>query len=183
MDCLCGKRKTPEQMVRRNQRALARAMRDLERERQTLQMQEKKIVAEIKKMAKAGHMDAVKIMAKDLVRTRRHIKKFMVMRANIQAVSFKMHTLKSNGAMAQAMKGVTRAMAAMNQQVGVLGPKCRLYACELEEQSEITDVKEEVMNDAIDDAVGDEGDEEEESDAIVSQVLDELGLGLADKLS
>ncbi|XP_061437233.1 charged multivesicular body protein 2a-like [Lethenteron reissneri] len=123
MDCLCGKRKTPEQMVRRNQRALARAMRDLERERQTLQTQEKKIVAEIKKMAKSGHMDAVKIMAKDLVRTRRHIKKFMVMRANIQAVSLKMHTLKSNGAMAQAMKGVTRAMAAMNQQVGV-GPRC-----------------------------------------------------------
>ena len=33
--------------------------------------------------------DAVKIMAKDLVRTRRYVKKFILMRANIQAVSLK----------------------------------------------------------------------------------------------
>merc|ERR1719507_1483477 len=31
-------------------------------------------------MAKAGQMDAVKIMAKDLVRTRKAIKKFMLMK-------------------------------------------------------------------------------------------------------
>ena len=49
-------------------------------------------------------MDAVKIMAKDLVRTRRYIKKFMIMKANIQAVSLKIQTLKSQNAMAQAMK-------------------------------------------------------------------------------
>ena len=61
--------------------------------------------------------DAVKIMAKDLVRTRRYVKKFMLMRANIQAVSLKLQTLKSNDAMAQAMKGVTKAMMAMNKQV------------------------------------------------------------------
>ena len=61
--------------------------------------------------------DAVKIMAKDLVRTRRYVKKFIMMKANIQAVSLKIQTLKSNDAMAQAMKGVTKAMATMNKQV------------------------------------------------------------------
>lgn len=44
------------------------------------------------------------------------------------------------------------------------------------------DMKEEIMNDAIDDAM--EGDDdEEESDAVVNQVLDELGLQLNDTLS
>merc|ERR1740124_685955 len=38
-------------------------------------------------MAKAGQMDAVKIMAKDLVRTRQYVKKFMLMKANIQGRS------------------------------------------------------------------------------------------------
>merc|ERR1719391_755345 len=61
-------------------------------------------------MAKAGQMDAVKIMAKDLVRTRKAIKKFMLMKANIQAVSLKIQTLKSQNSMAQAMKGVTKEM-------------------------------------------------------------------------
>ena len=59
-------------------------------------------------------------MAKDLVRTRRYVKKFILMRANIQAVSLKIQTLKSNDAMAQAMKGVTRAMTAMNKQARLL---------------------------------------------------------------
>ena len=49
-------------------------------------------------------MDSVKIMAKDLVRTRWYVKKFMLMKANIQAVSLKIQTLKSQNAMAQAMK-------------------------------------------------------------------------------
>lgn len=39
------------------------------------------------------------------------------MRANIQAVALKIQTLKSNNAMANAMKGVTKAMQTMNSQV------------------------------------------------------------------
>lgn len=58
-------------------------------------------------------------MAKDLVRTRRYVRKFVLMRANIQAVSLKIQTLKSNNSMAQAMKGVTKAMGTMNRQVGL----------------------------------------------------------------
>ncbi|KRZ41259.1 Charged multivesicular body protein 2a, partial [Trichinella pseudospiralis] len=158
LDFLFGRRKTPQEMLRQNQRALNRAMRDLDREKMHLENQEKKIIIDIKKMAKAGQMDAVKVMAKDLVRTRRYVKKFIMMRANIQAVSLKIQTLKSQDAMAQAMKGVTKAM--MN----------------------LMEMKEEMMNDAIDDAMADEGDEEE-TDAIVSQVLDELGIQFNEELN
>merc|ERR1719499_904944 len=131
-------------------------------------------------MAKAGQMDAVKIMAKDLVRTRRYVKKFMLMRANIQAVSLKIQTLKSQNAMAQAMKGVTKAMMNMNKQMKL--PEIQKIMQEIEKQSEIMDMKEEMMSDVIDDALGDE-DDEEESDAIVTQVLDELGLQMTDQIT
>merc|ERR1711893_568082 len=130
-------------------------------------------------MAKQGQMDAVRIMAKDLVRTRRYVKKFMLMRANIQAVSLKIQTLKSQSAVAQAMKGVTKAMGNMNKQMKM--PEIQKIMMEFEKQSEIMDMKGEMMEDAIDDVMGDEEDEEE-SDAIVAQVLDELGLQLNDKL-
>merc|ERR1711899_320281 len=114
-------------------------------------------------MAKQGQMDAVKIMAKDLVRTRRYVKKFMLMRANIQAVSLKIQTLKSQSAMANAMKGVTKAMGSMNKQM------------------KLPEIQKIMMEYEIDDVMGDEEDEDE-SDAIVNQVLDELGLQLNDKL-
>merc|ERR1719393_459938 len=123
-------------------------------------------------MAKQGQMDAVKIMAKDLVRTRRYVKKFMLMRANIQAVSLKIQTLKSQNAMAQAMKGVTKAMMNMNKQMKL--PEIQKIMQEFEKQSEIMDMKEEMMSDVID---------EEESDNIVTQVLDELGLQMTDQIT
>lgn len=56
MSFLFGKKETPEQMLRNNQRALNKAMRDLDRERTHLEQQEKKVVADIKKMAKQGQM-------------------------------------------------------------------------------------------------------------------------------
>ena len=91
----------------------------------------------------------------------------MLMRANIQAVSLKIQTLKSQNSMAQAMKGVTKAMMNMNKQMKL--PEIQKIMQEFEKQSEIMDMKEEMMSDVIDDALGDE-DDEEEGDAIVSQV-------------
>ena len=55
---------TPDEMLRKNQRALNKAMRELDRERAKMEQQEKKIIIDIKKMAKQGQMDAVKVMAK-----------------------------------------------------------------------------------------------------------------------
>lgn len=111
-------------------------------------------------------------MARDLVRTRRYCKKFMLMKANIQAVSLKIQTLRSQNAMAQAMKGVTRAMASMNRQLNL--PQIQRILQEFEKQSEIMDMKEEMMNDAIDDAM--EGDEDEEERYLLSYDVLEVWL-------
>lgn len=125
-------------------------------------------------------MDSVKIMAKDLVRTRRYIKKFVLMKANIQAISLKVQTLKSQNSMAQAMRGVTRALQSMNRQMNL--PQISRIMQEFEKQSDMMDMKEDMMNEVIDDAMGDE-EEEEETDAVVKQVLDELGVQLNQQLS
>lgn len=67
-----GKRMTPQERLRKHQRALERTQRELDRERVKLENQEKKLVADIKKSAKNGQVGACKIQAKDLVRTRRY---------------------------------------------------------------------------------------------------------------
>lgn len=180
MDWLFGRKKTPDEMLRQNQRMLNKAIRELDRERAKLEQQEKKLIMDIKKMAKDNQMDAVKVMAKDLVRTRRYVKKFILMKTNIQAVSLKVQTLKSQNSMAMAMKGVTRALGSMNKQMNL--PQIQRIMQEFEKQSEIMDMKEDMMNDVIDDAIGDE-DDEEESEAVVTQILDELGVVLNQQLS
>ena len=69
------------------------------------------------------------------------------MKANIQAVSLKIQTLKSQNAMAQAMRGVTRAMMAMNKQMNL--PQIQKIMMEFEKQSEIMGMKEEFMTEAM----------------------------------
>lgn len=56
LEWLFGRKKTPEEMLRQNQRALNKAMRDLDRERSKMEQQEKKVIADIKNMAKKGQM-------------------------------------------------------------------------------------------------------------------------------
>jgi len=76
--------------------------------------------------------------------------------------------------MAEAMKGVTKAMGQMNRQLNL--PALQKIMQEFERQNERMEMTTEVMGDAIDDAL--EGDEEEETDQLVSQVLDEIGVDL-----
>lgn len=179
MEWLFGRKKTPAEMLRENQRMLKKSQRELEREKTTLERQEKKLMADIKKTAKEGQMESVKIMAKDLVRTRKHKQKMMMMKTQIQAVSLKIQTLKSVSTMADAMKGVTKAMIRMNKQMNI--PQMKQIMDEFEKQAEIMDMKQEVMDDAIDEAM-DDGEEEEQTEMEVSKVMDELGLTMAGEI-
>ncbi|KAG2444035.1 hypothetical protein HYH02_009233 [Chlamydomonas schloesseri] len=174
LEALFGKKKTPAEMLRENKRQLDKAIRELDRERMSLQQQEKKTIAEIKKMAKEGQMDAVKVMAKSLVRNRHAVTKMYGLKSELQAVSLRLATLKSTQAMADAMRGATKAMRAMNRRLNL--PNLQNIMREFERQNERMEMTSEMMGDAVDDALQDEG-EEEETDNLVSQVLDEIGIG------
>ena len=89
MEMIFGSRKTPAELLKQHQRALQKATRELDRERTKMEQQEKKLISDIKKTAKQGQMNACKVMAKDLVRTRRYIQKFYQMRTQLQAVSLR----------------------------------------------------------------------------------------------
>jgi division protein CdvB (Snf7/Vps24/ESCRT-III family) len=77
--------------------------------------------------------------------------------------------------MSEAMRGATKAMGSMNRQMNL--PKIQQIMMEFEKESELMDMKDEMMGDAIDDAMEEE-DDEEESDEIVSKVLDEIGINI-----
>ncbi|KAH8829697.1 vacuolar sorting protein DID4 [Flagelloscypha sp. PMI_526] len=180
-ETLFGRTVTPAERLRQHQRALAKAQRELDRERTKLEQSEKKLVMDIKKSAKAGQMNACKVMAKDLVRTRRYVQKFYAMRTQLQAVGLRIQTLRSNQQMADAMRGATRAMGAMNR--GLNLPAIQKIMTEFERENAMMDMKEEMMSDAVDDVMENEEDEEEESDQILKQVLEEIGVDLNQQLT
>ncbi|KAJ9064411.1 ESCRT-III subunit protein did4 [Entomophthora muscae] len=102
------------------------------------------------------------------------------MKTQLQAVGLKIQTLRSTQQMSEAMKGATMAMKSMNSKLNL--PGIQKVMMEFERESEIMDMKEEMMNDVIDDVMDDEMNEEEETDLIVSQVLDEIGISLGQSL-
>lgn len=175
MAWLFGKKKTPQELLRENKRMLDKAIREVDRERMQLQNSEKKLIMEIKKLAKQNQMDAVKVLAKSLVRNRHAVTKLYQLKSQLQAVSLRIQTLKSTQSMADAMRGATKAMGAMNKRMNL--PALQKIMMEFERQNERMEMTQEIMGDAIDDAMEGEG-EEEESEELVNQVLDEIGINL-----
>eukprot|EP00708_Paratrimastix_pyriformis_P004782 GAFH01003710.1.p1 GENE.GAFH01003710.1~~GAFH01003710.1.p1 ORF type:complete len:203 (+),score=32.45 GAFH01003710.1:175-783(+) len=131
-------------------------------------------------MAKQGQMECAKIMAKDLVRTRHYIQRFYKMRTELQAISLRVQTLKSTQQMAESMKGVTRIMGRMNRAMNL--PQLQRIMMEFERANEQLDMKGEMMSDAVDDALEEDG-AEAESDAVVQQVFEEIGIDLHQQMT
>jgi hypothetical protein len=84
-------------------------------------------------------------------------------------------TVRSNEQMMQSMKGATMLLGSMNRQMNL--PALQRIAMEFERENEVMDERQEMMDDAIDEATGMEGEEEEGED-IVKEVLDEIGVDL-----
>merc|ERR1711865_1298429 len=174
MGNILGKEKPLKEVLRENKRMITRAIRELDREKNQLEREEKRLTIEIKKSAKEGQMGAVKIMSKDLVRTRQYVTKFIEMRSHLQGCALKLQTVKSHHAMAEAMKSTASAMHKMNKAVDV--PSINKMMADFERENAKTEIMQEIMGDTIDDASGGGVETEEEEMAVVNQVLDEIGI-------
>lgn len=168
-----------KEVIREQKRMVERSVRGLERDRQSLERDEKKLIADIKKAAKQNQMKSVRIMAKDLVRIRRHQEKFVNLTAQLRAISLQMTALSSTHAITESMKKITKSMSKLNQKVKL--PELQKIMTEFAKQMELMEMRDEMMGDAIDDAMEEEGDEKEE-EMIVNQVLDEIGISLNEGL-
>ncbi|EXB75150.1 Vacuolar protein sorting-associated protein 2-2-like protein [Morus notabilis] len=156
------------------------ATRGIEREIASLQLEEKKLVAEIKKTAKTGNEAATKILARQLVRLRQQITNLQGSRAQIRGVTTHTQALYASTSISTGMKGATKAMVAMNKQ---MAPTKQVKVIrEFQKQSAQLDMTIEMMSDAIDETL-DKDEAEEETDELTNQVLDEIGVDIASQLS
>lgn len=179
-----GKRMTPQEQLRKHQRQLERNGRELDREKAKLQQQEKRLIADIKKSAKDGQTKAANVQARDLIRTRKQAAKFDKMKTQIQAISLRLQTIRSSNEMTNSMANATRVLNGLN--AGHLNlQQLTKISNDFQRSMDMMDQKQEMVDDVMDDMMEDEIDEEdeEEIDMVVSQVLDEIGVNLNDKLT
>ncbi|CAI0546131.1 unnamed protein product [Linum tenue] len=183
------KKTSPKEALRSSKRDMAVATRGIEREIASLQMEEKKLVAEIKKEAKTGNEAslcsccfpaATRILARQLVRLRQQITNLQGSRAQIRGVATHTQALYASTSISTGMKGATKAMVAMNKQ---MAPAKQIKVIrEFQKQSSQLDMTIEMMSESIDETL-DKDEAEEETEELTNQVLDEIGVDIASQLS
>ncbi|THF95092.1 hypothetical protein TEA_000327 [Camellia sinensis var. sinensis] len=151
-----AKKPTAKEALRESKREMTNATRGIEKEITTLQLEEKKLVAEIKRTAKTGNEAATKILARQLIRLRQQIAKLQGSRAQMRGIATHTQAMSAQSSVAVGMQGASKAMASMT--------------------------KTEMMSDVIDDAL-DNDEAEEETEELTNQVLDEIGVDVASQLS
>ncbi|CAH8530088.1 unnamed protein product [Dicrocoelium dendriticum] len=191
MSFLFGSRKTVDEQLRANKRAVARAVRELDSEKRRLEQDNTRLKGEIKKLAKQNEMDPVRILAKQLIRNNHYIKRFTLMRTNLEVRCISVshhHTLG---------RGIEIANSQIHQRDGSdyethhsgyeahecfsRLPQLQQIMMKFEKESGMLDAKEEMMSDAIDDALGD--DDVDESENVVNAILAELGIEMNEQLA
>lgn len=138
-----------------------------------METQEKKLKVQIKKTAKEGQVEAARMLAKDLVRTRANITRMYQMRTQMQSISMQLTTMRTNEAMAGAMGNCVQIMARMNQTMNL--PAMQNVMMQFEMESGKMEMTQEMMDDAMGDVFAG-ADEEAQTDDVINQVMDELGL-------
>ncbi|KAB5535007.1 hypothetical protein DKX38_018093 [Salix brachista] len=177
-DCL-----NSTEALRTSKREMVVATRGIEREIASLQLEEKKLVAEIKQTAKTGNEASLFILrcsARQLVRLRQQITNLQGSRAQIRGVATHTQALYASTSISTGMKGATKAMVAMNKQ---MAPAKQVKVIkEFQKQSAQMDMTIEMMSEAIDETL-DKDEAEEETEELTNQVLDEIGVDIASQLS
>mmetsp|Transcript_13485 Transcript_13485/g.16916 ORF Transcript_13485/g.16916 Transcript_13485/m.16916 type:complete len:193 (-) Transcript_13485:436-1014(-) len=149
-------------------------MRSMDREIRNIQAAEKKSEAECQKLAKQGRIDACKIIAKEIYRTRATINRMYQNKAQMNSISMQLTTQASLVRAAGSMKRSSDVMAAMNKLVNV--PQLQKTMIEMQREMQRAGLIDDMVNDAMESLDGDEIEEESENqiNSIVAEITGDI---------
>lgn len=164
----------PAEQTKNWKRELQRQARKLDRDIGNLERAEKTAVKEIKKVAKTGNTSAARILAREVVNTRKAIDRMYQGKAQINSVCFALQhslaMLKVQGCISKSVE----VMTAMNQLVNL--PEMQETMGQFAREMERAGLIDEMVNDTFE-SIQDPGLETEaqrEADKIVDEVMAEL---------
>ncbi|PON81764.1 Snf7 family [Trema orientale] len=115
------KKPTAKEALRESKREMNNATRGIEKEIGALQLEEKKLLAEIKRTAKTGNEAATKVLARQLVRLRQQIANLQGSRAQMRGIATHTQAMHAQTSVAVGMKGASKAMSAINKVLDEIG--------------------------------------------------------------
>ena len=148
--------------VRSSQRELDRELRDIDR-------REAQLIADIKKQARDGRETTVRVLARNLVQLRSSRERLLRARGHVGSMATQASSLAASVTVADTMANTSKVMNKLNASV----QKSAMSVAAFQKEAERMNMTEEAMGDMLSDAFD---DDEDEADAVVDQVLAEVGL-------
>jgi len=164
----------PVKDVKKWKRELNKESRQMDREIKKLEQAEAKSKAECQKLGKQGRIDACKIIAKEIVRTRSAKERMMMAKAQINSISMQLQTQAAMVRAAGCMQKSTEVMTAMNKIVKL--PELQKTMLTMQREMERSGLIEEMVGDAMDALDGDDVEEDTalEVDKVVAELTGDL---------
>ena len=147
--------------VRSSQRELDRELRDIDR-------REAQLIADIKKQARNGRETTVRVLARNLVQLRSSRERLLKARGTVGSMSAQASAMAASITVADSLQKTSKVMNKMNASA-----QSAMSVAAFQKEAERMNMTEEAMGDMLSDAFD---DDEEETDAVVGQVLAEVGL-------
>lgn len=166
-------------MIREKQRALDKSTRRLADSHAKLVEGEEKLIADAKEAARTNRIPTCKILAKQLIRSRAQCAKLVEVQGQLSAIGMQLQSMDSTHAVAEAMRDAGRVMFAVNRSLRL--PALQKIVVTFQQESGLMDTNQEMMGDAVDGALS-STDDDAETDAFVSSVLDEIGIDLKQQM-
>jgi len=171
--------KTPKEIMQENKRAIRRARRELEREKNRLNNEKTRNENEIRKLAAKGEQKALRTYAKNIVNQRNQINKLGAMDATLSTLESEASSMNAQMTMANVMVKTTKTLTRLNRMMPLQDFQKTMQM--FEQNMTANNIKQEMMSDAMDAAFGDDEDEEA-TDELVDQVLNELNITIGNQI-
>ncbi|VDN96866.1 unnamed protein product, partial [Rodentolepis nana] len=161
--------------VRKLQTELKREQRKLDRDIVVIQQKCKQSEAEVKKYAQSNNMDAAKILAKEIAKSRMTINRLYQAKAQIGSICAELDNQIAMAKMANALKQSTTVMQSMSNLVKL--PELQTTVKNLSKEMMKLGIINEMVDDSIDSTLGGGEELEEKAQSEVDKILFELTKG------
>jgi len=173
---LFGKTRTldPKDQVNEWCKQLRKEDRKLQRQVTAIQREEQKVTRSLKQAAKKGDKDVCKILAKEIVNSRKSVNKIYAAKANLNSVQMQMKQQLAMVKVAGALASSADVMKAMQQLIKL--PEIQKTMMEMSREMMKAGILEEMLEDTME-GLEDDEELEEEAQSEVDKVLFELTAG------
>jgi len=170
-DALFGKKKTPEENVREWTQNLRKEQRAVERQIRVIEREEQKVVRDMKLQAKKGvGNDVLSILGREVVKSRKAVKKLHASKARLNSIAMQMKEQLAVAKIGGALQSSAVVMRHMNALVKVEAISASMQ--EMSKEMMKAGIIEEMIDETL--SMSDEEELEDEAEAEVNKILMEV---------